>query len=420
MHKRIIIKQFSAIWTVSFMLFFRPANYIIGNSLNRYLNYFTLAFAFIFLLFVIFLQRFNYKMHAVVKIILVLYFWEIVGSSVINYLLGNKVDFTDVVEFYASTVLFVFLCDVGFWYSPKKTIKAFLIVGVLMCSINAITMFIYAKEGGMYHEVSYYFSNRISVDYYFLGRDNATFFWSWPVLVMLWLYFYKYKPTRRMLFVTLAYNVLIVTSYIYVWSVQAMLACLSVPVILAFLFRSLKYEKKGKFRNNLIYRMKFRNLWPIGMGFIIALPLGNIIVYFTSIIQNVFQKRMTLTGRTLIWEKSLAWIAKSPVIGYGCEPTEVSIEKILINHTHNMFLETLYRGGIIGLFLLVFLFIIISKYADSAKRGAVHTFLMLMIFVFMISGAVYFAYYRFHYLIIMVCLCHNELQENSVLRVNSL
>ncbi len=405
--RKVKIVQFDLIWIIGFLFFFKPASYVVGDTAGKLLNGIVLGISLGMVLLAMLLFGHGYKVSKPVLGILVLYFWMLVGSSVLNMVKGNQIDLLDVVVYSSSTLCFVLLCDVGCWYSPERTCRIFLIVGIIMCSLNAVSMFMFKGAGGLNHETV---NELTTPDYYLLARDNASYFWSWPVLVMAWLYYYRYNPKKNMRRIALGYTFLLVASYIYVWSVLAAVACLCVPLVLLLLMHELKKEKKqGKKKSAITKLVKLKILWPLGLGFNIILSQGIIIQWFAPIIENVFNKKLTLSGRTLIWEKAYAEIAKSPLIGYGCEPVDVSIVKIILNHAHNLYLEILYRGGIIGLLLFIIAFILISDKADRIKNNVLSKYLILMVFLFIIGSSVEFAFYRYHYLIILVYLCHSEL-----------
>ena len=409
--RKVKIVQFNLIWTIGFLLFFKPASYVTGLTVSRFLNFVVLCISIGMVILALLLFGSGYKMKKPVLWLLILCFWVLAGSSVLNLVKGNPIDPSDVAVYFSSTLCFVLLCDIGCWYSPERTCRIFLIVGILMCSLNAISMFIFKGVGGLYQEtVTVNNYEMITSNYYLLARDNASYFWSWPVLVMTWFYYYRFNTKKNMRRIALAYTFLLAVSYIYVWSVLAAVACLCVPLILLLLMHELKKEKtQQKKKNWFIKLIKLKLLWPLGLIFNFMLSRGIIIQWFAPVIENVFNKKLTLSGRTFIWERAYAEIAKSPLIGYGCEPMDLSIEKIILNHAHNMFLEIMYRGGIIALILFIIAFILISNKADRIKNNVLSKFLILMVFIFIICSSVEFAFYRYHYLIILVFLCHTEL-----------
>lgn len=64
---------------------------------------------------------------------------------------------------------------------------------------------------------------------------------------------------------------------------------------------------------------------------------------------------ITFTGRTHAWNAALEWFKEQPVFGYGYEFEALLIEKLggsnTATHCHNLYLDLLYRSGIVGLAL---------------------------------------------------------------------
>lgn len=403
-YRRVRIKQFRIIWTVLMFFFFMPANYVLGETLTRWLNYSFVGLCFFSIWSIFFFSRFGYKMKRTTLSIIMLYFWCVLGSSLVNIMMGNKIDVSSTIVGITTAIAYVIICDIGIWYSPKKTLEAILIVGIIMCSINAISILLLKNSGGMIKMVVNQYGRLMSRNYYFLGEDNASYFWSWPVLVIAWLYYYVYNRRKYMKVICWGYTVLLLTSYMYVWSVLSFLACIAVPIVL-FLFSGdlkrfkkstkLKYNKRG---------LSFNFMWITGLLFNFLLSIGLPLTYMAPVIQNVFHKSITLSGRVLIWEKSYLAIKNAFLTGYGFEPVAVSYLRISINHTHNLFLEVLYRGGIIGLIILCVTYISLAKDSKTTKGNIISEYLKIMIFFFIIFSSIYFAFYRYHYLILFLLL----------------
>ena len=76
---------------------------------------------------------------------------------------------------------------------------------------------------------------------------------------------------------------------------------------------------------------------------------------FAFLIEDILHKNLTLTGRTVIWDRTLELIGEKPILGHGVpfyedRKLQYAIETKWINkaaglHAHDRFLETLYRGG---------------------------------------------------------------------------
>lgn len=407
--KRVHIRYFSIICVAVLMLFFRPASYLIGSRMNTIVNYTVLAISMVMISMGAFLEKYGYRMNKCSILMILLYFWCLIGSSIINGLCGNPVDYSGALVYFSTMIAFSLICDLGLWYSPKKFLKCFLIDGIVICSINAITMFLYYHQGGMYHEMT--LRNRINNNYYFLGEDNASYFWTLPVLVVCWIYYYLFNRRKKFLFVAACFTLLVTSAYIYTYSILAMLACASVPLCLIFFGKQAKREKNKHSTQKTIWNFSF--MWKIALLFDALIPTRIMLIYVVPIIQRVFHKNETLSYRTLIWERAFSHIIKSPVIGYGNEPIIVSLDKLLVNHTHNLILETFYRGGIIALLLFISILHALSRKTEKANSSALYKFISVMVFLFLIFSSMYFAYYRYHYLILLIIMAHTELFEDK-------
>ena len=323
----------------------------------------------------------------------------------------GEVTFSSAIFYFVPVLLFVLVTDMGLHKSPKKVLKAFVDVGSVMCALNAITIFMYFGKGGM-NSITEIQGYSLSSNYYLLGEDNATYYFSWPVLVVLWVFYYLYQRTPWRFIWSLCYTVLICISYIYTWSIVAAAASLSTPIGLFLYHRGIRKKRKIKKRKREWNASTVFFLGCLG-GVVFDALMSTLVItgYFTGFVTRVLRKSSTFSGRTLIWTRSIESIVRSPIIGYGQEKWFVSANKILTNHTHNLFLETLYRGGIIALIILVVAFFAISRNVIK-ERNSLYRFLELMFIAFLVYASMDFAYYRFHYIIILLLLSHPELFAN--------
>lgn len=405
-HKRLKKSQFRFIWTLSMLLFFMPASYIVSRTTTRAINILIICDSLLMCCIAISLGKGGYNIKKTSIAILALYFWCLLGSSFINSLNGNQIDYNSAIGSTATVIAFCLLCDIGFSCYPKITLQSFLMIGITACSINAITIFLYKNSGGLNPQAWQRFNEYggiMSKNYYYLGEDNASYFWAWPVLVISWFYYYAYSHKIFMKAICWAYTLLLIMSYRYVWSVLSLIACTSVPFVLFLLLSKLKKTNKDTaIKDKVVF--PFDIGWISGLVFNFMLSAGMIISYFVPIIQQYLNKDATLSRRTFIWERSFQYIGKSFFIGYGSEPTAVSYNKILINHTHNLGLETMYRGGIVGLILFCVMLIAVSRESKSTQNIVFNQYLRMMIILFIFFSSIYFAYYRYHYLIILILL----------------
>ena len=83
--------------TLCFLIHFRPASYVIGFTLNRLMNLAVILLSVLLAALAIQKREQGYRMKQPTFLALLVYFWMLIGSTVINRLLGNSVDFSDAV-----------------------------------------------------------------------------------------------------------------------------------------------------------------------------------------------------------------------------------------------------------------------------------------------------------------------------------
>ncbi|WP_207713911.1 O-antigen ligase family protein [Clostridium gasigenes] len=138
-----------------------------------------------------------------------------------------------------------------------------------------------------------------------------------------------------------------------------------------------------------------KSLVKICISIGVALPIIN----FTSpiinnILESVFHKTLTFSGRRYIWEYALDKLTDNPILGNGFESTSyllnnkvVPIYDRVAAHTHNGFLELFLQSGLIGLILGVLILVITFRYTFKLDRKEANVirvyFIIFIIFNFM-------------------------------------
>jgi O-antigen ligase len=98
--------------------------------------------------------------------------------------------------------------------------------------------------------------------------------------------------------------------------------------------------------------------------------------YLGWFIEGVLGKDVTLTSRTLIWNRALEQIPLSPFIGYGYD-----YRVVMGYYSHNLLLELLITTGIIGTILYIFILIkaIKNAFISKTENFVIISFVILMI-----------------------------------------
>lgn len=407
----------TVIYVCLLLIYFRPANYVMGATLYKGFSMLLIVVGIVLLLFSVVQAIFRvttrnksfYAPSLPVIILLLLYFWNLLGSSLLNVAKGNTMQTSSALISAFTAIGFILLTDYGLFYNPKRYTGCFVAVGSIMCLLNDFTMLLLKNSGGL--QADAVSSRGMGIDtsnFYFLAEDNATFFWAWPVFVAVWLYYYLYDNRKSIKIFALFYSVVTIAAYVYVWSVLAMLCFIVTAAVLVLCCRKLEKPKNKRLK-------KKHQISKMGIGFIAAMVFNyemavNLLFQkYSYYIETYLHKSATLNGRLGIWQKALEYIGKSPLIGYGYEPNEVSIIKIGINHTHNILLETIYRGGAIGLILFVAFFIIMGIKGKKTQDVPIYFFLIICVTLFLFMTTFEFAYYRYVHMFIFVILCHPEI-----------
>ncbi len=90
--------------------------------------------------------------------------------------------------------------------------------------------------------------------------------------------------------------------------------------------------------------------------------------FVTMIITEVFQKNITFSGRTTIWQTNLMQVPGSPIFGYGMNTFDAPVYTAGVltttTYTYNMFLKYMISYGVVSIILLVIALLCI-KHGDT-------------------------------------------------------
>ncbi len=175
---------------------------------------------------------------------------------------------------------------------------------------------------------------------------------------------------------------------------------------------------------------------PMAIGLVtvgVVLPLATNRALLEPLVEWV-GRDMTFSGRTILWEYVMGQVVNAPILGHGyanvgsTDQWALMIDEmfaITINtgfeaqapHSHNLWLETLYMGGIVGLAGTIYYFVAVPLQRASTQIGIEAFALPLMTYMYatgmlklplfgtgLLSGAVMFALLR-------ACVTHERQLE---------
>lgn len=107
---------------------------------------------------------------------------------------------------------------------------------------------------------------------------------------------------------------------------------------------------------------------------------------FSFLLEDVLGKDLTFHNRLVIWQKSIAIIINKPMLGIGCQTTDEWYSLLGAPHAHNYYLYNLLLGGIVGIVLLIYFYIHVSKKIYLYRNIKSTKFFQAVIISFLIMG----------------------------------
>ncbi len=340
-----------------------PAKYVLGNFGDSIMDMWRVCSSFTALLIYL-------KKSKISPFIIFMSLYQL--SNVISTCVHNVQNLRGSLVIMLSNIAFAIIAELGIRYYKRDFLTAMSIYGGLMCLIMAATMFIYYPEGMDQKEFMDVLGDK---NYYFLGHDNGSFFVVFAVQVFSIINCIDKKG--KLTFGTAVVWLFVDSAYIYVRSGAAVAA-----IVLMWLYILFCYKK------NISDIFNFKTYIAAVLFLFFSVVVFRLHVYFPFIVENVFHKSMTLSGRTIIWDRAFAYIRRSPIIGYGQETLPVLLEKFGISHVHNIILEILYKSGIVGLSLYIVIICFAGKKLMTYRGNIINDFTSLSLFLFFIISIV--------------------------------
>lgn len=326
------------------------------------------------------------KSESTLYILLIAFFYSfILLSTIIN---KNRSQYLATIINLVFSIGFCMLIDLEIKKDFFKTVEAIKNALGLLTFLNVITVILFPN--GLYL-INAKYSGAIN-SAFFLGHRNNSIEVYIPFLGLSILSSHITKK-RIDIFTYVALAACMFT-VIHTWSVNSILCLAFILIYVLFLYKR---------RHFALFSSWTFVIASLFFTVILAVFQGQ--RYFEFLIVSVFRKRLDITSRALIWEKSMYYIKQSLLYGYGVESTEKKHLKIIaVNSCHNYWVDVAYYGGII-LLIAFFALIVITlrrmyqkndlKIADifSAAFGAycilfiatpIHRNSLSLMFVFML------------------------------------
>ena len=299
---------------------------------------------------------------------------------------------------FVSIIGIIMFTELSIEINYKKAIKAFAISCGIMLILTIISMFI-TYPNGLYQVI---YDGYTENNNFLWGFDNSSIFKILPTLMFLMLFSINNKKNIVAVLATIFITLI---AFIYVKSITAIL----ILGILLIYYITINYIKTDII--NKIFN--FRNLFIFVIAIFLILLIFNMNNVVLNKLASITEKGGSLQYRFNVWKDTLNVIKDKPLLGYGYSEAEVEIQRLNIDHPHNIFLDIAYRGGIISLTL--YLYMIIFMFKDKLmenKDNKIGQILNITLFLILLSSQM--DYYNDQYLIFVVYVFINEIKKVKI------
>ena len=343
-HERRTADIWQICMSVGFAIFFCPASYAVPNGVFTLWQGAVIAVAAVSVLLVLARNKLTLR-----------WFVLVLGCGSYYFLSSafGRGDAGLINSLYNASRLvgFASLMEYGLERDQQSTIICFLIAGIGMCCVNYVVFLRYCNVvGGMRHGyIEYGARTETNQNWYFFSHDNGTVFYYLPTLAIMWFYAFRYsrKATKAAVVLT----AVTAAMYFYLWSATAMVmtGVFLIAMVVCLSGRTAK----------LMSKLSYRTVVLVGFIFSAAVIYLNVSGSFNTL-AALFDKNGTAYARSLIWQRSIDWFLRNPLLGVGYESDIAGFMRIGINHCHNVLIQLMYTGGIIT-FALFAIFVLLCR-----------------------------------------------------------
>lgn len=363
--------------------------------INDVMNGFIILFSFVIVCFYLFycISLKKMIMHDFSKIIII-YFMFLFFSTIIN-----QKDVFFYSKVYGTNIIVIILLELIFHNKYKKYIlEIYAHANTFFITLNTLLMI---KDFIMgYQDGSIYGSH-----YYLLGIDNRIILYIViDILILICLY---HSENRKEYIIECVYVYLVGTiTLIKIWSVTSMVVLILVGMgfIFFLIFDQVAFPE----------RTVFIIVTVVNFGFVFFNLEKNV----SYILVNILRKTVTMSYRTLIWGKAFNELLSAPahfIYGFGYSDTTELLRGIHgVNHLHNIIVDPLFAGGIVGLILYAWAGLYIVKKIGTFKKTKIGKMIGLLgagIYLMLIFDT--FEMFQLYYVILFMLACFDSFYKRK-------
>lgn len=307
----------------------------------------------------------------------VLMIWMAICSAINSLTVWNSF-------YYVGRVAFWFL--VNAWYLTNGSLRLLRICRKYVTALAVITLIQQLVAPGVFG----YVQGSLNARNFFISDNYLGYYLISLIALCFVLDFIEYDKIQYNTYLVMG---ICIASIVQAWAVKNVIGVFLVVFYVLFIYK----KKVARFFGPRLLIFGF-SIFLIGMVFF------NMHAIFYNIASNVFGKGQSFSVRFYVWEQALRNIQASPIIGYGIpDGARLQLQYNYAGHarsSHNLFIEIVLEGGIVGLCLYIIPIIVCLVNNERKYKGKNRyefLFLLFEVFVFfsmeMFSGSIYFPFY---------------------------
>lgn len=277
----------------------------------------------------------RYRSISIMQICTFFFFFSFIISTIVNQ--------GDVYQAIRTIIFNLIACvylDTSLKKDSETTVRLLRKICVMYIVANVILLIIFPGGFGKYIPG---YSMTVDSRLNFLGRDNAFIYFFIFALIIEFLYSQNKRQTYPLLFV-------ITATMLYVWSGTGLIGCVIIALF-AFFIQGKKIER--------IFNI--RVLTILYVFIYLGIVILRIQELFSGFIVDVLHKDISFTGRTDLWDMAMAYIAKSPLWGYGVTERFLTMSSGISYSPHNLVLQIILTGGVVSLSFFLLMYFISTR-----------------------------------------------------------
>lgn len=345
------------------------------NTVLRFLQFALIGVVILMLILSYIRHRFRMSKTAALTLVLYLYIAAVTAYNGYNFLRAGLV----------ANILLPLLFDTAMFEKDETMFKGWLHTLEVMTVINFITILLFVGQDGFDYREG---ASRLRF-VYFLHYDNGHVVTTFPVMCFNLMLYLRNHRKRHLLFV-----VIVLAGYCITFSATSLV--MSIVFFAALLAYRYFPMLKSVFLNKTFLLAAILVLF---VGMIVLGGYKNLVSLFVLL----FNKNLTL-NRAGVFEMALQYIRKSILIGYGYVVDAKWIAGY--NSGHNLYLNFMLAGGIIGLALFIWLLFLTLGTGRRQCRSCKELYIMYCgVIAYMVAGmAEGYDTYASFYLFLWMCI----------------